>query len=100
MLNGKRKCKLQAFFRFMLSKVSASPAPAWMRIQGSTFFIYDVGYFNPICRGLQSHAANKVYTPRRGRFDANRGNEGAGFFDGDACRPTRTHLRGIFSFKE
>jgi ROK family len=60
-LNGKRKGELQAFFRFMLSKISARPALAWVRIEGSTFLIYDIGYFNPICRGLQSHAANKVH---------------------------------------
>src|SRR5258708_12845010 len=58
-LNSKRKGELQAFFRFMLSKISARPALAWVRIQGSTFLIYDIGYFDPICSRLQSHSTNK-----------------------------------------
>src|SRR4029077_4625897 len=99
-LNSKRKGELQAFFRFMLSKISARPALAWVRIQGSTFLIYDIGYFDPICRGLQSHSANKVHTPRCGRLDANYGNEGAGVLDSDAYRSTRARLRCVFAFKE
>ncbi len=62
-LNGKRKGELHAFFGFMLSKISGRPTFAWVRIQGCTFLIYGVGYFNPIHISLQSHATNKVHTP-------------------------------------
>src|SRR5216683_3677303 len=99
-LNGKRKGELHAFFRLMLSKISARPALARVGIQGSTFLIYDIGYFDPICRGLQSHSANKVYAPWCGRLDANYSNEGAAVLDSDAYRSTRTRLRCVFAFKE
>src|SRR4029077_14765682 len=98
-LDGKRKRKLKAFFRFVLSKIPGWLALAWMRIQGSTFLIYDVGYFNPICVGLQTHPTNQIHTPWCRGLDTDRRNERAGFFDRDAHRAVRAHLRCVSAFK-
>ena len=99
-LDGKRKCELHAFLGFMLRKIYGGPIFAWMRIEGCTFLVYGVEYFNPIHIGLQSHTTNKVHTPRCGRLDTDRGNEGTGFLDYDAHRPARAHLRCVTAFKE